>query len=65
MLVIHKGLQITVADQRETQTLLTAALKVFAGTVNWRLMGMDEDPGVFLINVKAYIFAAWACSSPS
>jgi hypothetical protein len=35
------------------------------GTENWRLMGMDENPRVFLINVKAYIFAAWACSSPS
>merc|ERR1712242_562228 len=23
-------------------------------------MGMDDNPGVFLINVKAYLFAAWA-----
>ena len=53
------------ADQSETQTLLTAALKDLAGTENWRLMGMHVNPGVFLINVEAYIFAAWACSSPS
>ena len=65
MLVIYKKLLITVADQRETQTLLTAAFKVLTGTEYWRLMGMNMNPGVFLINVKAYIFAAWACSSPS
>jgi len=29
------------------------------GTSNWRLEGMDENPGVFIINVKAYMFAAW------
>ena len=65
MLVKYKKLLITVADQRETQTLLTTALKVLARTENWRLMGMSKNPGVFLINVKAYIFAVWACSSPS
>jgi len=26
---------------------------------NWRIEGMDDNPGVFLINVKAYIFAGW------
>jgi len=26
---------------------------------NWRIEGMDDNPGVFLINVKAYIFSAW------
>jgi len=26
---------------------------------NWRIEGMDDNPGVFLINVKAYVFAAW------
>merc|ERR550532_3433941 len=30
------------------------------GTDNWRIEGMDDNPGVFLINVKAYLFAAWA-----
>merc|ERR1712066_1037137 len=30
------------------------------GTQNWRIESMDDNPGVFLINVKAYIFAAWA-----
>merc|ERR1719195_999511 len=30
------------------------------GTANWRIQSMDDNPGVFLINVKAYIFAAWA-----
>jgi len=29
------------------------------GSDNWRVEGMDQNPGVFLINVKAYIFAAW------
>jgi len=29
------------------------------GTDNWRIEGMDENPGVFLVNVKAYIFAGW------
>eukprot|EP00448_Togula_jolla_P024662 CAMPEP_0170591762 /NCGR_PEP_ID=MMETSP0224-20130122/12574_1 /TAXON_ID=285029 /ORGANISM="Togula jolla, Strain CCCM 725" /LENGTH=1051 /DNA_ID=CAMNT_0010915643 /DNA_START=49 /DNA_END=3204 /DNA_ORIENTATION=+ len=27
--------------------------------VNWRIEGMDDNPGVFLINVKAYVFATW------
>jgi len=26
---------------------------------NWRIEGLDDNPGVFLINVKAYVFAAW------
>merc|ERR1711976_571656 len=26
---------------------------------NWRFEGMDDNPGVFIINVKAYVFAAW------
>merc|ERR1711988_940745 len=26
---------------------------------NWRIEGMDDNPGVFIINVKAYVFAAW------
>jgi hypothetical protein len=26
---------------------------------NWRIEGMDDNPCVFLINVKAYVFAAW------
>merc|ERR1719343_958458 len=26
---------------------------------NWRIEGMDDNPGVLLINVKAYVFAAW------
>merc|ERR1712107_843693 len=26
---------------------------------NWRIEGMDDNPGVLLINVKAYIFAGW------
>ena len=26
---------------------------------NWRIEGMDDNPGVFLINVKAYIAAGW------
>merc|ERR1711988_1460852 len=26
---------------------------------NWRIEGYDDNPGVFLINVKAYVFAAW------
>merc|ERR1712190_391294 len=30
------------------------------GVDNWRIMGMDNNPGVFLINVKAYLFAGWA-----
>jgi len=30
------------------------------GTENWRIQGADDNPGVFLINVKAYIFAGWA-----
>merc|ERR550532_1194774 len=30
------------------------------GVDNWRIMGMDDNPGVFLINVKAYLFAGWA-----
>merc|ERR1719188_1075980 len=30
------------------------------GTENWRIQGMDDNPGVFLINVKAYIFAGWS-----
>merc|ERR1712012_1246160 len=28
--------------------------------MGWRIQGMDENPGVFLINVKAYLFAAWS-----
>merc|ERR1719343_1987703 len=27
--------------------------------VNWRIEGMDDNPGVFIINVKAYLGAAW------
>merc|ERR1712014_261464 len=27
--------------------------------VNWRIEGMDDNPGVLLINVKAYVSAAW------
>merc|ERR1719277_2947793 len=30
------------------------------GSSNWRMMGLDENPGVLLINVKAYFYAAWA-----
>merc|ERR1719203_947495 len=30
------------------------------GAENWRMMGLDENPGVLLINVKAYFYAAWA-----
>eukprot|EP00413_Alexandrium_margalefii_P011781 CAMPEP_0204529988 /NCGR_PEP_ID=MMETSP0661-20131031/10366_1 /ASSEMBLY_ACC=CAM_ASM_000606 /TAXON_ID=109239 /ORGANISM="Alexandrium margalefi, Strain AMGDE01CS-322" /LENGTH=1076 /DNA_ID=CAMNT_0051536043 /DNA_START=60 /DNA_END=3290 /DNA_ORIENTATION=- len=30
------------------------------GTENWRLAAADSNPGVFLINVKAYLFAGWA-----
>merc|ERR1719210_3322849 len=30
------------------------------GTENWRIQGMDDNPGVFLINIKAYVFAAWS-----
>jgi len=30
------------------------------GTENWRVQGMVDNPGVFLINVKAYLFAAWS-----
>merc|ERR1712107_744777 len=26
---------------------------------NWRIEGMDDNPGVLLINVKAYVFAGW------
>jgi len=29
------------------------------GGKNWRIEGMDDNPGVLLINVKAYIGAAW------
>jgi len=29
------------------------------GTNNWRLEGADDNPGVFLINVAAYVSAAW------
>merc|ERR1719188_301235 len=32
----------------------------FEGASNWRLEGLDENPGVLLINVKAYFYAAWA-----
>jgi len=31
----------------------------FEGASNWRLEGQDENPGVFLINVKAYFNATW------
>merc|ERR1711879_722646 len=27
--------------------------------MGWRIQAMDENPGVLLINVKAYIFAGW------
>jgi len=30
------------------------------GTENWRIQGMDENPGVFLVNVKAYLLAGWS-----
>merc|ERR1719203_515479 len=30
------------------------------GAENWRLQGLDDNPGVLLINVKAYFYAAWA-----
>merc|ERR1712151_373415 len=26
---------------------------------NWRIEAMDDNPGVFVINVKAYMFAGW------
>jgi len=26
---------------------------------NWRIEAMDDNPGVFIINVKAYMFAGW------
>jgi len=29
------------------------------GTNNWRMEGLDENPGVFLINVKEYGHACW------
>merc|ERR1712139_548433 len=29
------------------------------GGANWRIEGMDDNPGVLLINVKAYLFAGW------
>eukprot|EP00429_Kryptoperidinium_foliaceum_P092320 CAMPEP_0176200698 /NCGR_PEP_ID=MMETSP0121_2-20121125/9192_1 /TAXON_ID=160619 /ORGANISM="Kryptoperidinium foliaceum, Strain CCMP 1326" /LENGTH=453 /DNA_ID=CAMNT_0017539567 /DNA_START=13 /DNA_END=1374 /DNA_ORIENTATION=- len=29
------------------------------GTTNWRLEGLEDNPGVFLINVAAYASAAW------
>merc|ERR1711972_937341 len=29
------------------------------GTENWRIQGQMENPGVFIINVKAYVFSAW------
>merc|ERR1719168_352624 len=29
------------------------------GTTNWRMEGLDDNPGVFLINVAAYFNAAW------
>merc|ERR1712232_955711 len=29
------------------------------GTPNWRYQLLDENPGVLLINVKAYFFAGW------
>eukprot|EP00927_Polykrikos_kofoidii_P065335 TRINITY_DN610_c0_g1_i4.p1 TRINITY_DN610_c0_g1~~TRINITY_DN610_c0_g1_i4.p1 ORF type:complete len:1040 (-),score=135.86 TRINITY_DN610_c0_g1_i4:121-3240(-) len=29
------------------------------GATNWRMEALDENPGVFIINVQAYIFAAW------
>eukprot|EP00972_Heterocapsa_arctica_P005304 785188-Heterocapsa_arctica.AAC.1 len=29
------------------------------GADNWRLDGIHDNPGVFLINVKAYMHAAW------
>jgi len=30
-----------------------------AGSPNWRYQIMDENPGVLLINVQAYLFATW------
>jgi hypothetical protein len=30
-----------------------------SGQHNWRIEGMDDNPGVFLINVQAYVAAAW------
>jgi len=30
------------------------------GTENWRIQAEDENPGVFLLNVKAYLFAGWS-----
>merc|ERR1712107_205368 len=29
------------------------------GSSNWRIEGMDDNPGVFLINVAAYFNATW------
>jgi len=29
------------------------------GSSNWRIEGMDDNPGVFLINVAAYVNATW------
>jgi len=29
------------------------------GTANWRLEAQDDNPGVFLVNVAAYVNAAW------
>merc|ERR1711957_512019 len=29
------------------------------GTANWRYQIMDENPGVLLINVQAYLYAGW------
>jgi len=30
------------------------------GAENWRIQGLTDNPGVLLINVKAYFYAAWA-----
>ena len=29
------------------------------GSSNWRVEGFDDNPGVFIINVRAYFHAAW------
>merc|ERR1712222_129295 len=29
------------------------------GNANWRIEGMDDNPGVFIINVRAYVAAMW------
>merc|ERR1719183_1352968 len=37
-----------------------AAWGEYPGAVNWRHQGYDHNPGVFLVNVKAYFHAFWS-----